>query len=377
MSNDVADEAAGSLRGVLARADRLLLVRLRSLGDSILTLPLIRSLRSWRAELHLDVLAEAPFAPVFQNHPAVHETLILRARGSATGWSKPRTALEVLKRRYPVILNLHGGPTSLILTLAGCAHTRIGQTGFRNAWAYNVHLPPSDSVWKRTDLHTVEHQLTIMRWLGLPAAGEFGPGLHVGEPARVAVAERLGRAAVVPGAYIQIHPTAMLPTKQWGAENFARLADALSAEHGLPVIFTAGPAEARVLEQVRVGAGRAHCYWTDLRLEELFALIAGCRLFVGNDSGPTHAAAALGKPVVVVWGSSDYIAWRPWDTRYELVRSDLPCIPCPGYSCAAFGDSRCIRRIPMETVAEACGRVLGSEARPLLSGEHPPRAAEL
>jgi heptosyltransferase-3 len=362
MSNDVADEAARSLQEALARADRLLLIRLRSLGDSILTLPLIQALHAWRGELHLDVLVEAPFAPVFRNHPAVHETLNLRAGNRPAGWSKHRTALEVLRRRYPAILNLHGGPTSLILTLAGCARVRIGQAGFRNPWLYNVHLPPSDIVWKRTDLHTVEHQLTIMRWLGLPTAAGHGPGLCVGDAAREAVAQRLGKAGIAPGAYIQIHPTAMLPTKQWAAENFAHLADALSADYGLPVVFTAGPGEVRVLEQVRAGARRDHFYWADLKLEELFALISGCRLFIGNDSGPAHAAAALRKPVVVVWGSSNHVAWRPWDTRYELVRSDLPCMPCPGYSCAAFGDSRCIRRIPMETVAEACRRILESGA---------------
>jgi len=216
MSGEVAGETAGSLRDALARADRLLLVRLRSLGDSILTLPLVQALHNWRADLHLDVLVEEPFAPVFLDHPAVHETLILRTRRGSAGWSKPRAALEVLKRRYPVILNLHGGPTSVILTLAGCSRLRVGQASFRNAWAYNVHLPPSDSVWKRTDLHTVEHQLTVMRWLDLPTTVGLSPGLCVRKSARAAVEARLEEAAILPGAYIQIHPTAMLPTKQWG-----------------------------------------------------------------------------------------------------------------------------------------------------------------
>jgi heptosyltransferase III len=361
MSNDVAGATAGSLRDLLARADRLLLVRLRSLGDSVLTLPLIQALHSWRRELQLDVVVEAPFAPVFQGHPAVHEPLILRTRNTPAGWSKARTALEILRRRYPAVLNLHGGPTSLILTLASCSPVRIGQAGFRNAWAYNVHLPPSDRVWGRSDLHTVEHQLTIMRWLDLPMAAGCGPGLCVPDSARAAIEARLAAAGIAPGSYIQIHPTAMLPTKAWSAGNFASLGDTLSAKYHLPVIFTAGPTENRVLEQVQGSARVSHTCWADLELEELFALIAGCRLFVGNDSGPTHAAAALGKPVVVVWGSSNYIAWRPWETRYEIVRSDLPCIPCPGHSCAEYGDSPCIGRIPAEAVAAACRRMLEPE----------------
>ena len=362
MSSGVADAAAGPLREALAHADRLLLVRLRSLGDSILTLPLIQALHDWRRDLQLHVLVEAPFAPVFQDHPAAHETLILRTRECPAGWSKARAALEILKHRYPAVLNLHGGPTSLILTLASLSPVRIGQASFRNAGAYNIHIPPSGRVWMRPDLHTVEHQLTIMRWLGLPMAAGCGPGLFVRASARAASEARLTAAGIAPGAYIQIHPTAMLPTKAWSAENFASLGDTLSVEYHRPVIFTAGPSESRVLEQVQSCARVSHTYWADLELGELFALIAGCRLFVGNDSGPTHAAAALRKPVVVVWGSSNYVAWRPWETRYELVRSDLPCIPCPGYFCAEYGDSRCIGRIPVEAVAVACRRMLEHEA---------------
>ena len=360
MSDDIAAETAGSLRDALARSDRMLLVRLRSLGDCILTLPLLQALRSWRPDLRLDVLVEAPYASVFLDHPAVHETLILRTRSSPAGWSKARAAVEILRRRYPSVLNLHGGPTSVILTLASGSRIRIGQASFRSAWAYSFHLPPSDRVWRRADLHTVEHQLTVMRWLDLPIEAIRDPELCLRAPAGAAVEARLAEVGIAPGDYIQIHPTAMLPTKAWSAENFARLGDTLADEYRLPVIFTAGSAETRVLEQVRSSAARTHAYWADLRLEELFALIAGCRLFVGNDSGPTHAAAALRKPVVVVWGSSNYVAWRPWGTRYEVVRSDLPCIPCPGYSCAEYGDSRCIRQIPLEAVAAACRRMLGS-----------------
>src|SRR5512135_2736831 len=96
MTDDIAAETAGSLRDALARSDRMLLVRLRSLGDSILTLPLLQALRSWRPDLRLDVLVEAPYASVFLNHPAVNETLILRTRSSPAGWSKARAAVEIL-----------------------------------------------------------------------------------------------------------------------------------------------------------------------------------------------------------------------------------------------------------------------------------------
>jgi ADP-heptose:LPS heptosyltransferase len=94
-------------------------------------------------------------------------------------------------------------------------------------------------------------------------------------------------------------------------------------------------------------------------LDDLLALIEGCHLFIGNDSGPTHAAAALGRPLVVVWGSSSFEVWHPWETEYEVVRLQLPCMPCPGHNCAVYGAPRCIDDIPVDHVFDATKRFLG------------------
>ena len=124
------------------------------------------------------------------------------------------------------------------------------------------------------------------------------------------------------------------------------------------MIYTAAPNEAAILREIGRDAQESHTYWSDLSLAELFALIDGCLLFIGCDSGPTHAAAALKTPVVVVWGSSNFHAWHPWGTEFEAVRSDLPCIPCPGYACKEFGEPKCIMEIPVSRVADACAKVL-------------------
>ena len=93
------------------------------------------------------------------------------------------------------------------------------------------------------------------------------------------------------------------------------MADYLSEKHGASVILTSAPSESEVLREVAKHASRTHHYWPDLGLEELFALIRGVRLFIGNDSGPTHAAAALVRPIVVVWGSSNFFGLAPMGHR--------------------------------------------------------------
>jgi predicted lipopolysaccharide heptosyltransferase III len=353
-------DAPERLRSALRQTPRLLLIRLRSLGDSILTLPLVEALHQWRPDLQTDILIEAPFAPVFSGNPALHETLVLKSRGGRLqeGWTRAQAIFQIRKRHYPVALNLHGGTTSLLFSLLSGARLRIGQETYRKSWAYHIRIPPSSLVWQREKLHTVEHQLTLLRWLNLPGIEAGRARIFLKEESRNGARRRLKRAGISPAEYLLIHPTATLFTKQWPEESFARLADLLSRRYGLPVIFTSAPQEAQILLNVGKCASGRHYYWSDLNLEELFALIEGARIFVGNDSGPTHAAAALGRPAAVVWGSSDYNTWHPWGTEFEAVRSDLPCMPCPGYTCAAYGKPKCILEIPVERVFDACCRLL-------------------
>jgi heptosyltransferase III len=350
------------LRKELEEIPRLLLLRLRSLGDAILTLPLIDALHKWRPDLKQSILIEAPFAPLFIHHPAIDETLVVRSdkMPDAPGWNRLRAACELRKRRYPAVLNLHGGTTSMLFTLASGAPIRLGQASHRRSWLYTKCIPSSNQIWNRARLHTVEHQLSLLRWLDIPYPDQPA-ALCVDESSRNRVHKRLHDAGIF--EFFLIQPTATLATKQWAPENFAALGDRLRSEYRIPVIYSAARHEAVVLERVRHAAQEGHTYWSDLSLMELCALIERCSIFIGCDSGPTHAAAALNKPLVVVWGSSDFDAWHPWQTEYEAVRSDLPCIPCPGYRCDAFGEPKCIMEIPVSRVEAACRKIVAISNR--------------
>ncbi len=344
------------MRRDLQNISNILLIRLRSLGDAILTLPLIEALHRWRPEIRPSVLIEAPFAPVFLHHPAVRETLVLQ-RGTAkgNGWTRFRAVAEIRKRHYPAVLNLHGGTTSMMFTGTSGAQLRIGQEGHRHSWIYTTRIPPSTGIWGRPSLHTVEHQLSLLRWLDIPIDTSRST-LHIDERSRSGIGDRLTRAGI--SEFVLIQPTATLPTKQWPAARFAGLGDWILKNCGIPVIFTAAAHERYLLDEIQRTALSRHTYWADLPLMDLFALIERCRLFAGCDSGPAHAAAALKRPLVVVWGSSNLQAWHPWETNYEAVGSNLPCIPCPGYECSVFGEPRCILEVSLPRVAEACARML-------------------
>ena len=155
-----------------------------------------------------------------------------------------------------------------------------------------------------------------------------------------------------------IHPAAAFETKQWAARNFARVAEDLSSR-GFDVIAIAAPDEARVIDELAENSSVRINAFTDLSLPEVAALAARSRIFVGNDSGVAHIAAALRTPSVVIFGSSNVAHWGPWAVApSEVVREELACQPCPGYFCAEFDAPECIRRVKVESVLAAVQRVL-------------------
>jgi ADP-heptose:LPS heptosyltransferase len=157
-----------------------------------------------------------------------------------------------------------------------------------------------------------------------------------------------------------MHPAAAFETKQWATENFARVAEALAAR-GLQVISVVAPREEAVNSALVRESSAPVLSLSRLSLPEVTALAARARLFVGNDSGIAHIASATGTPAVVVFGSSNVTHWRPWtrgSVRAEVVREELACQPCPGYTCAEFDAPECIRRVRVEQVVSAIERVL-------------------
>ncbi|HMH45327.1 MAG TPA: glycosyltransferase family 9 protein, partial [Pyrinomonadaceae bacterium] len=155
-----------------------------------------------------------------------------------------------------------------------------------------------------------------------------------------------------------IHPAAAFETKQWPAENFARVIDEVAVRGLRPVVIVA-PKEKQILDSVVQGSSARVIGFDDLSLPEVTALAARSQLFVGNDSGIAHMAAAVNTPCVVVFGSSNVAHWRPWTTnRHEVVREEMKCQPCHGYFCAEFERPECILRIPVERVVAAIDRLM-------------------
>jgi len=264
----------------LPSGSRIAVIRLRSLGDCVLTTPAVAMLKQHRPDLKISVIVEPRFAALFEHNPDVDE---IRAGACSAD----------------LVLNFHGGTRSMLLTGACRAKLRAGFGHHRYGFIYTHKIPRAQEIFGvERPVHTAEHLASAMFWLGVPRAEIPRAKLFAGDMA--------GRAP-----YAVIHPFASAPEKTWPADRFIEIARRLT---GLNSVFLAGPDdEAAPFESCEV--------WKNASLDRVKSLMAGASLFIGNDSGPAHIAAAFGVPVVAIFGSSDPVTWGPWRTESQVSRS--------------------------------------------------------
>jgi ADP-heptose:LPS heptosyltransferase len=268
----------------LPNSARVAVIRLRSLGDCVLTTPALDILKQARPDLRLAVVVEDRFAPVFEENDAVEALL-------------PPSIPELRSWAPQLCINLHGGSRSAALTASCGAGIRAGFAHFRFARAYNVKIPRAQEILDLDRVvHTAEHLASAMFYLGAPRT--------------VIPRARLSAVRRTNSPYAVIHPFASQPDKTWPAERFLAVAAQLDVEP----VFVGGPDEdLSAFQKYRTLAGAP--------LAEIKNLLANAALFLGNDSGPAHMAAAFGLPVVVLFGASAVDVWRPWKTSAEVLSS--------------------------------------------------------
>ena len=274
----------------LALNSRVAVIRLRSLGDCVLSTPAIHLLKTFRPDLKIGVVVEDRFTGVYENNSGIAEIL-------------PPSVAALRSFAPKLCVNLHGGTRSARLTVLSGAQTRAGFEIFRPAWAYNLRIPTAQQILGITRrVHTAEHMASAFFYLGVPISEIPRASLYPG-PARSRFAPQ--------GRYAVIHPFAAKPEKTWPAASFVKLAESLDLE---PVFVGASTDDFLPFDRWKNARGAS--------LPELAQLMRDAALFIGNDSGPAHIAAAFGLPSVVLFGPSDARIWSPWRTPSQVLQSE-------------------------------------------------------
>jgi heptosyltransferase-3 len=344
---------------------RVLVVRLRSIGDTVLATPALYALRRFLPGAQIDILLEDWVAPLLGGLELVDQVVAIERHSKA---SRARVMRALRAARYDVVYNLLGGTTATLITRASGAKHRVGYASYQYARLHNHTAPPASELWGRPQTHSVEQQLALLGWTGVPVSDRPATRLSVTSEGLSSLDQKLrslpsGQPRLDPARpFVLMHPAAAFETKQWAALNFARVAESLAAR-GLQTVSVVAPNETAVNAALSASAAAPIVALSGLSLSSVTALAARARLFIGNDSGIAHIAAAVRTPSVVIFGSSNIAHWRPWTAEAvpaEVVREELPCQPCPGYTCAEFAAPECIRRVSVERVVEAIERVLKS-----------------
>ncbi len=333
---------------------RVLVVKLRSIGDTVLSTPSLLALRRFLPDAEIDILIEDWVAPVLDGFDGVN--VIPVGKGTA---ERMRVARKLRQRRYDVAFNLHGGTTATLFVRASGARHRVGYADYQYSFLYNHLLSSPTDFWGTEFTHSAEQQLALLGSVGVPVEDRPKSRLVVTDKALEQVRTICGSGWFNTGEFAIMHPTTAFFTKQWPVENFARTAEFL-AEQGLHTVAISSQNELVTLEQLVAASKVPITTLDDLTLPEITALGSKASIFVGNDSGIAHIAAAVGTPSVVIFGSSNRNHWRPWtDAPNEIVFEPFACQPCPGYECKEFGDPKCILSVPSDSVCAAIERVLG------------------
>jgi heptosyltransferase-3 len=343
-----------TLLPALPKGAEVLIIRLRSLGDLVLETPVIAALHSWRPDLRIKALVEPRFAPVLEGNPAIAELILSRSLGE--------TALDLLRRKFPIVFNQHGGPRSAMLTGVSGSPLRVGWAGYQYSFLYNVVVPDAQEFYGTSAVHTVEHRISQFYFTGLPR-GPIPRAQVFPQPDAVAtVARKLAEKGIAARApYAVLQPGARLPGMRWPIAKFAEIARWLHERRGLATIVNLGARDDEIAAEVR--GEMQHCAAVldnQLDVRELIALIAGSRIVVGNDSGPAHLAAALQRPSVVIFGVTDPAQWRPWQSAHRIVKTGATFDHPRGDKAVIVGNPRPISSITFDEVRQNCEDLLSS-----------------
>lgn len=325
---------------------RVLIVRLGALGDVVHTVPLAAALRRRFPDAAVDWVVDERYAPLLRTVPGLDRLVALPRRGrpAAAGWRALRRSLRAV--RYDVALDAQGlGKSALVARLSG-ARRVVGFAApfLRERWARWFYTETVDPGRPR---HVVDRNLGLLGALGVDDRGWSFP-LRL--PAQPADGAPRGRFAV-------LNPNAAWPTKRWPPERYGAVAEHLRRAHGLPCVVIWGPEDEARAAAVVAASGGAAAPAPPTGLVELASLLRAAALLVSGDTGPLHLAAALGTPVVGLYGPSDPARNGPWSPEDEVVSAFPDC----GCAARRAAGGRAVPMVRRCRAAAPCLRALAAE----------------
>ena len=338
---------------------RILVIRLDRLGDVVLSLPVVQVLRKRYPEAFIAMMVRSAWRDIVEGHPSLNAAILYDKEGAhRTIRQTIRFAHQLRRFQLDTALILHPTYRSHWIAWFAGIPVRIGYN--RKGGYLLTHRLPHRK--QEGNQHEARFSLEMLQPLGIVERDIPLPQIPVHTQAQHQIATLLADAGISPtDTLIAIHPSASCPSKRWNPERFAQVSDRLVAAHQVKVCLVAGATEAYAAALVEKSmrsvvlnlAGR-------LSLSQLAALLHRCQLLLSNDSGPIHVAAALGVPVVDIFGRNQRglspKRWGPLGEGHTILHKDVGCVTCLAHNCDI--NFLCLSSLSVEEVYHAATSVL-------------------
>jgi heptosyltransferase II len=337
---------------------RILITRLRFLGDVVLTTPLIRALRQRFPQAHLAYLSEKPYGEILQHNPHLNALLTLEQREIASlplsrrAFAQAGFIRALREEKYDLVIDLFGNPRSGLLTYLSGAKGRFGPARRGRAVYYTKLIPGLDRPHTQIEAH-----LEFIKPLGIePSEISHRTEVFLSEEEKAWARSYLKEHGLTHHPLILLHPGASWPAKRWFPERFAQIAEKLRKEVSATIVLLCGPDETPVIgEVVRKMTNKPHVA-DGLPVKKLCALLSACDLSITNDAGPMHIACALGIPTLALFGPGDPATWFPYNEAHQVAIHHPPsCWPCHLDVCDKMD---CMKTIAIEEVIKEAKQLL-------------------
>ncbi|MCS7001849.1 MAG: glycosyltransferase family 9 protein [Dehalococcoidia bacterium] len=340
---------------------RILVVRLDTIGDVLLSEPAIAAVRAKYPKAVIDVVTSPAGAAVLAGNPAIDSVVVYRApwhavwRGGRIGWRDARDLVAIARRlranRYDLGIELRADVRDIAFLALMGARVTVGDSWRGGEWLLNVdaHAP--------IEAHRVDFALAIAAAAGANPTPR-APRLYLSESDWAVARQQLAPLEGRP--FIAMHLGAGFASKCLPVDRFVKVANKLGRDHAIVLV---GGGEERPLADAFLQGTTARTLDLvgRLTLGQTAAALAHADLFIGNDSGPMHLAAAMGRPIVTFFGPSEPHKYHPYGAPLRLLEIDLPCRPCDHVHCV-HDEYLCMTRIPASSIVEAAQDLLAASA---------------
>ena len=349
---------------------KILIVKLSAIGDVIHTLPALCALRRHWPAARIDWVVEEAAADLVLGHPDLDRAIVSRRkawirdlsergkRSESVGQIR-RFVGELRRTRYDLVLDFQALLKSALVVALARARHKVGFGPGLEHMEHSYHVLTEKIPPPGMEVHALERNLIMIRALGVPAS-RIEYRIPVADKDRAEMDLLLANNGIDrQDAVLAINPVAQWPTKLWPEAHFAALADRIMHHYNVPVVFTGAPGDARPVSRILAAMRQPAIDLSgQTSLKQLAALYRRSCLVVSTDTGPMHLAAAMGTPVVALFGPT--APWRtgPFGPGHRVVRAPVDCAPCFKRRCAAGG---CMGRIQVEAAWTAVAEILNGK----------------